>query len=213
MGDDDAHVLLPVFRARAVDVWHLAANERAAAHTEYPAAPVVMRVTAFERLGVYASRCGRGRGTEHRTERGRLGMRGMRRRRVGIIIVGALLLIAVALALWSPALPWTANHYGFALTGSDGLPYRIHHSGRDYQTSGMCAHADWCARQPRTCKSQAQLATEGLWPLRQVDQVNTLLGPSYPVLMLTAVPSGMTTTLLFVPYQGCYQVYALEGGP
>lgn len=140
-------------------------------------------------------------------------MRWTRRRAVAVGAIAALLLIVAGLALWSPALPWAANHYGFALPGSAGLPYRIHYAERDYATSGMCARAGWCAGQARTCESQVRLAADELWPLRQVDQVNTLLGPSYPVLMPIVVPSSMTTTLLFVPYQGCYQVYALEGGP
>ncbi len=140
-------------------------------------------------------------------------MRWTRRRLVAGVIAGALLLIMAGLALWSPALPWAANHYGFALPGKDGLPYRIHYAGRDYATEGMCARAGWCSGQTRTCESQARLAADELWPLRQVDQVNTLFGPSYPVLMPTVVPPGLTTTLLFVPYQGCYEVYELEGGP
>ena len=125
----------------------------------------------------------------------------------------ALLLIILGVVLWSPALPWAANHYGFALPGENGLPYRIHYAGRDYATSGMCARAGWCAGQPRTCESRAQLVADEFWPLRQVDRVNTLFGPSYLILTPNTVPPGMTTTLLFVPYQGCYLVYALEGGP
>lgn len=137
-----------------------------------------------------------------------------RRRRIVVVAVGCgALLVVVGLALWSPALPWAANHYSFALPGKDGLPYYLHYNGRRYATQGMCARAGWCAGQPRTCESQARLVADELWPLRQVDQVNTPLGPSYPILMPGIVPADMTTTLLFVPYQGCYQVYALEGGP
>lgn len=140
-------------------------------------------------------------------------VRWTRRRVVAVGAVAALLLIVAGVALWSPALPWAANHYGFALPGEGGLPYRIHYAARDYATTGLCARASWCAGQARTCESRARLAADEQWPLRQVDHVDTLLGPSYPVLMPTAVPSGMTTTLLFVPYQGCFQVYELEGGP
>lgn len=140
-------------------------------------------------------------------------MRWTRRRITAASAAAALLLILLGVVLWSPALPWAANHYSFALPGKDGLPYYLHFNGRRYATQGMCARAGWCAGQQRTCDSQGQLAANQLWPLRQVGRVNTLLGPSHPVLMPGIVPADMTTTLLFVPYQGCYQVYALEGGP
>ena len=140
-------------------------------------------------------------------------MRWTRRRITAASAVAVLLLILLGVVLWSPALPWEANHYSFALPGKDGLPYYLHYNGRRYATQGMCARAGWCAGQQRACESQGQLAADQLWPLREVDRVNTLLGPSYPVLMPGVVPADMTTTLLFVPYQGCYQVYALEGGP
>lgn len=140
-------------------------------------------------------------------------MRSTRRRIATAAAAAAMLLILLGLALWSPALPWAANHYSFALPGKDGLPYYLHYNGRRYATQGMCARAGWCAGQQRTCESQARLAGEELWPLREVERVNTLLGPSYSIQMPTIVPPGITTTLLFVPYQGCYQVYALEGGP
>lgn len=136
-----------------------------------------------------------------------------KRRKIAAGLIVAVLLAGIGVLGFTPALPWAANHYGFALPGRDGLPYRIHHAGRDYATQGVCAHADWCASQQSVCSSQTQLAAENFWPLHAVGQVNTLLGPSYPVLVPNGIPAGMTTTLLFVRYQGCYQVYALEGGP
>ncbi|UOZ10128.1 hypothetical protein [Amycolatopsis sp. WQ 127309] len=32
-------------------------------------------------------------------------------------------------------LPWTANHFGYALPGDRGLPYRIQHAGEPVRTA------------------------------------------------------------------------------
>ncbi|HEX6819939.1 MAG TPA: hypothetical protein VF120_16305 [Ktedonobacterales bacterium] len=108
--------------------------------------------------------------------------------------------------------PWTANHFGYALPGADGLPWRIHYGGRDYSANGYCAGADWCVGQPRTCWSQAKLMSVNIWPLYEVGQIPVLFGHPYPI-MNAAIPAGLTTVLLFVPVGSCYVVYALEGGP
>jgi hypothetical protein len=128
----------------------------------------------------------------------------------------ALLLTLVAVLTWSPLLPWAANHYGFALPGDDGLPYRIYYAGRHYATQGMCARAGWCAGESRECETPATLETKlrlhRMWPLHDVSSIGTLFGPSYPILA-GATPAGLTTVILYVPYHGCYEVYELEGGP
>jgi hypothetical protein len=124
-----------------------------------------------------------------------------------------IVIVLAGILTWSPLLPWAANHYGFALSGSDGLPYRIHYAGRSYATLGMCARAGWCAGEARSCESRQWLLGRQLWPLIEVTQLNTLFGPPYPVLVPQSQPGNLTTMLLFVPHQGCYQVYALEGGP
>lgn len=108
--------------------------------------------------------------------------------------------------------PWTANHFGYALPGTDGLPFRIRYGGRDYSATGYCAGADWCAGQQRTCWTQAKLISVNIWPLAQVGVVPALFALPYPI-MNAAIPAGMTSTLVFVPVGSCYVVYALEGGP
>lgn len=144
-------------------------------------------------------------------------IRQRRRRVLALALAGAGSALVVVWLVWAQALPWAANHYGFALPGTGGLPYRIHYAGRSYATNGMCARASWCAGQQSDCEASAdvqrELQTHGQWPLREVGRVRTLpLGPSYPMLAAT-IPGGMTTMVLYVPYQGCYQIYGLEGGP
>ena len=48
-------------------------------------------------------------------------------------LAGVLLLIALQ--------PWTANHFGYALPGPRGLPYRLSYAGRDYSNAQTCAGA------------------------------------------------------------------------
>ena len=59
------------------------------------------------------------------------------------IAIGSLIIIIIVLGLWL-RLPWLANHFGFALPGPGGLPYRISYAGRAYANTATCAHADWC---------------------------------------------------------------------
>jgi hypothetical protein len=121
-------------------------------------------------------------------------------------------LVVIAVAGVVALNPWTANHFGYALLGTDGLPFRVHYGGRDYANPGYCAGADWCQGQRRTCWSQAKLQSVSLWPLAEVGQIPALFGRSYPI-MNAAIPAGFTPTLIFVPIGSCYVVYALEGGP
>ncbi|MGH2516973.1 MAG: hypothetical protein ACRDHP_15075 [Ktedonobacterales bacterium] len=133
-----------------------------------------------------------------------------RRWRRLLVIEGIVtLLVAAGIVAFNP---WTANHFGYALPGADGLPSRIHYGGRDYSAPGYCAGADWCQGQPRTCWSAATMRSYHYWPLAQVGQILALFGRPYPI-MNSAIFPGLTSTLVFVPTGSCYVVYALEGGP
>lgn len=130
----------------------------------------------------------------------------------------AVMLVAMALAVqmagavgfaWLGGPPWAANHFGFALPGDNGLPYRIHFSGRDYATQGYCAGADWCKGQQRECDAKQHIF--GADSLSHVADVKTLLGPDYPIY--TVSTAGFTTVILYVKADTCYVPYALEGGP
>lgn len=134
------------------------------------------------------------------------------RRRVRWILVSVSVVALAGIAVAVAFNPWTANHFGYALPGADGLPFRIHYNGRDYSSPGYCAGADWCRGQQRTCWSEEKLRVVNMWPLATVGQVPALFARQYPILS-PAVPAGTTTTLIFIPTGSCYEVFALEGGP
>jgi hypothetical protein len=134
--------------------------------------------------------------------------------RVVAALASLVVLVGVAFFAWTVALPWAANHYGFALPGgTDGFPYRIHYNGRTYATHGLCAHAGWCAGELNAEITQDTLQSRGEWPLTQVTSIFTFLGAAHPVFTYMP-PDGMTTLLLYVPDgPSHYITYALEGGP
>ncbi|MGZ3582794.1 MAG: hypothetical protein ACXWQR_17960 [Ktedonobacterales bacterium] len=142
----------------------------------------------------------------------------MRTNRTTLRVVGALVslvvLLGVAFFAWTVVLPWSANHYGFALPGGvDGMPFRIHYSGRTYATHGLCARAGWCEGELNAEITKNTLQSQGEWPLTQVTSLSTFLGSSHPVLAHVP-PAGMTTMELYVPGgSDSYIAYTLEGGP
>ncbi|MFT7872008.1 MULTISPECIES: hypothetical protein [Amycolatopsis] len=117
--------------------------------------------------------------------------------------VGAV--VVVLLAAGAAFLPWTANHFGYALPGDDGLPYRIHHAGRDYHSSATCAGAGWCETAPCVPRDEPSLT--------QVGEVATLFGAAHPVFTTRPVPEGTPLTVLVRAGPGCFVGYALMGGP
>jgi hypothetical protein len=123
-------------------------------------------------------------------------MRRIRRAAFFIVACAALLLVGgVALAFNARV----ANHFGYALPGTEGLPERITYAGRRYSAQGEC----W---------TSSKLQQERLWPLHEVTQLPTLLGPAHPVLS-AGIPQGMMAMTLLIPSDACYAIYDLEGGP
>ncbi|MFJ9783362.1 hypothetical protein ACIRSS_27555 [Amycolatopsis sp. NPDC101161] len=102
-------------------------------------------------------------------------------------------------------LPWTANHFGYALPGDRGLPYRIHHAGRDYRSYATCAGAGWCHDEPY-CVPRHDLA------LTAVDEVGTWFGPSH-VVYTAERSDGTPVGLLVEAAPDCYVGYVMMGGP
>jgi len=103
--------------------------------------------------------------------------------------------VVVLLAAGAAFLPWTANHFGYALPGDGGLPSRIHHDGRDYRSgTSSCTAADEAS-------------------LTRVGEVSTLFGPAHPVFTTRPVPEGTPLTVLVRDSPGCFVRYALLGGP
>ncbi|MBE8524417.1 hypothetical protein ILP97_44245 [Amycolatopsis sp. H6(2020)] len=120
--------------------------------------------------------------------------------------------MAVALVLLAAGgfafLPWTANHFGYALPGDHGLPYRIHHADRDYRSDATCAGAGWCTATPYCSPSGGDEAS-----LTQVGEVSTWFGASHAVFTTRPVPGGTPLTVLVRAGPGCFVGYALMGGP
>lgn len=135
-------------------------------------------------------------------------------RRIVAAMIALVVLLGSAFFAWTVALPWSANHFGFALPGGvDGMPYRIHYNGRDYATHALCARAGWCDGELRADITQDTLQSQGEWPLTQVTSISTFLGAAHPVLTHMP-PAGMTTMMLYVPDgSNRYITYTLEGGP
>lgn len=133
---------------------------------------------------------------------------------IGAALVSLVVLLGLALFTWTTALPWAANHYGFALPGgTDGLPYRIHYNGRTYATHGICARAGWCDGELHADITTDTLQSQGEWPLTQVTSISTFLGAAHTVFAHTP-PASMTTMVLYVPDgPDRYISYGLEGGP
>ncbi|MGW4528521.1 hypothetical protein [Amycolatopsis sp. NPDC004378] len=125
-------------------------------------------------------------------------------RRTALVALAVVLLAAGGLAF----LPWTANHFGYALPGDHGLPYRIHHAGRDYRSYTTCAGAGWCHDEPY-CVTSANLDAT----LAQVDEVDTWFGAAHPVFVRKPVPEGAPMIVLVQDGPDCYVGYAMMGGP
>jgi hypothetical protein len=134
-------------------------------------------------------------------------------RRWGIAALGVAIAAVVAGLVWSMALPWAANHYGFAMPGRDGLPWRISLYGRDYSSLQVCAGAGWCPEggAPR-CYAQSDLVDIGAWPLNSVGTISTLFGAPRTLLRPVGAVS-VAAPIVIADGPGCYVVYALEGGP
>ncbi len=148
------------------------------------------------------------------------------RRRIGAVVtnrwvrlavpLGALALV-VAAGIWGALQPATANHFGYAVPGKDGLPAYIFANDRRYLSQQVCAGADWCLNNqaqygiPR-CYTQADLERTHEWPLVQVATMSTLFGAPHPILRPTGEVDVLTP---FVVEDGpdCYVMYFLEGGP
>ena len=110
--------------------------------------------------------------------------------------------------------PWAANHFGYALPGPHGLPFRVSYAGRYYANEHTCAGDGWCrSNGPLPCTTPDWLQSNHYWPLQRVGSVTTLFGPAHPLLR-TPTPRGFITMGLYVPVErDCYLAYALEGGP
>lgn len=147
----------------------------------------------------------------------------MRRRRAAIGAV-ALLAGVGGFALWAAQQPRVADHFGYALVEQDRLPGHFSYQGITYSNISLCAGADYCHPSSARRWTQADLAGDGIWPLKQVSTVATLFGNAHPVLEPANDPSmvgagGLYASdvhpfELYVPASdGTYFLYQRPGGP
>ena len=133
------------------------------------------------------------------------------------LILGGLLIIVISFFLWNMGAPWLANHFGFALPGDGGLPYRISYGGRDYANLNTCARAGWCPNTANDslCRDKEKVQQLNPWPLIQVGSVTTMIGSPYSLMASQAdISSKRTIMLVYVEYKtDCYILYTIEGGP
>lgn len=144
-----------------------------------------------------------------------------KRKLLWVIIPGGVLIVVISLSWLSwLELPWMANHFGFALPGQGGLPYRIAYADRTYANLATCAHAGWChSTSPRPpdplCWKKVDIQQHGDWPLVRVGTISTFFGSPYSLMASqSTVSSKLTIVILYLVYHtNCYVHYSLEGSP
>lgn len=131
--------------------------------------------------------------------------------------IAALVILALGGLAWGATQPWTADHFGYALAGRDGLPTYVFINGRRFHSSQVCAGAGWCQADaasqgiPR-CYSQADLSRFRAWPLERFGAMFTVIGVPHDLLR----PVGRadpTAPIIIADGPSCYVMYELEGGP
>ena len=135
-----------------------------------------------------------------------------------IISLGSLI---VVLSLSWLGLPWMANHFGFALPGQWGLPYRIAYADRTYTNLATCAYAGWCqslasgTHPDPLCWQGEEIQQHGDWPIVHVGTISTLFGSPYSLMAAQSnVSSKQLVFAIYLVYDPhCYVPYGLEGGP
>ena len=141
----------------------------------------------------------------------------LRKRKILWLIVALGALILTLTFGGNTGLSWLANHFGFALPGEGGLPYRIAYQDRTYTNIATCAHAQWCqgTASSNLCWQKDRVQQAYSWPLVQVGSIATLFGSPYPLMVpQTMVSSRQVDVLLYVlDKTNCYVPYALEGSP
>jgi hypothetical protein len=142
----------------------------------------------------------------------------LRNRWVRLGLALGILAVIVGGLMWGAFQPSTANHFGYALPGKDGLPTYIFARGRRYHSEQVCAGADWCASDreqqgiPR-CYTQADLAGRlRAWPLVKFGDMFTLFGAAQAIFVPPG-ESGLTMPFIMADGPDCYVTYSLEGGP
>ncbi|HEX9036602.1 MAG TPA: hypothetical protein VF808_06375 [Ktedonobacterales bacterium] len=141
----------------------------------------------------------------------------MRRGRRWLVAGGVILALLLAGLTLGASQPWTANHFGYALAGRDGLPTYVFFYGRRYHSPQVCAGAGWrqadmASQNIARCYTQADLTQFKAWPLQSVGTMFTLFGAPHDLLRPVG-NAGLPAPIIIADGQDCYVVYPLEGGP
>lgn len=143
-----------------------------------------------------------------------------------LALVGALVVIALALGVVAALQPVTADHFGYALAGSRGLPGHFTYQGVTYSNAGLCAGGASCQSVKAERWSLEMFGATTPFPLRQVASVPTLFGAAHAIYEPVNDPSMLGAGgpyvsdahpfLLFVQDPAApdwYYLYQRPGGP
>ena len=134
----------------------------------------------------------------------------MRGRSLRGVAIALAVVVLAAFLLWGATQPATANHFGYALSGPNGLPDHITYGGLRYDNLSVAGKQ----------LTQADLQAEGIWPLKQVGTIPTLFGASHAIEALANDPAAVGMTAGYTPLDlyvatngGAYCLYERGGGP
>ncbi len=135
------------------------------------------------------------------------------------MVVSVVVLVGLGALAGLAFLPATANHFGYALPGREGLPYRVHYQDRDYRSHLTCARASWCEAEMTPEDRARPYCTPGTelragLSLVRVDDVGTLFGPPHGLFVDAGHAADRTPMAVLVEAsRDCYVSYTLMGGP
>jgi hypothetical protein len=151
-------------------------------------------------------------------------MRRGSKRKWWVVAGSAALVTLVGLLALASFQPVVANHFGYALPGRQALPSQFSYQGISYSNPNLCAGASWCNPSAAVRWSRADLDAHGLWPLKQVASIATLMGQAHPLLEpandLSMTGAGRPYASDVHPFvllvrdgAGGYFIYTRPGGP
>lgn len=132
----------------------------------------------------------------------------------GWVSVGIAIAVVAIILLWGALQPWALNHFGYAAPGKRGLPAYVYAQGRRYHATQVCANdpANPCAQGALHCLTEANLRSQGEWPLISGGNMFTLFGAPHPLLR-SARNAAISAPYIVAIGADCYVEYSLEGSP
>lgn len=127
---------------------------------------------------------------------------------------GIAIAVVAIILVWGALQPWTSNRFGYALPGKSGLPAYVYAQGRRYHSTQVCANdpTNPCEQGVLQCLTEANLRSQGEWPLISVGTMFTLFGAPHPLLR-NARNAAVNAPYIVATGADCYVEYSLEGSP